>query len=158
MALKPHRIELDSDISFFMDAVQERGGVVVLKTIGSGNAMDQSAAVVEYVAVASGKMPVGVLMNDVVNLDLTRQKLNPYKHEVQVNTKVTLWTKGEVQTDRLVPGITVSVDDRAYLGPSGLITNVDIGANASPIVGYFKSSKDEDGFAKVSFNLPMALS
>jgi len=158
MALKPHRVHLESDISFFMDAVQERGGVVVLKTIGSGNAMDQSSAVVEYATSGSGKMPVGVLMNDVVNLDLTRQKLNPYKHETQVNTKVTIWSKGEVHTDRIVPGLTISMGDRAYLGVSGYFTNVDAGAAASPIVGYFKSSKDEDGYAKVSFNLPMARS
>lgn len=158
MALKPHRQHLESDISFFMDAVQERGGVVVLKTIGSGNAMDQSVAVVEYVANPSGKMPVGVLMCDVVNVDLTRQKLNPYKHEVQVNTKVTIWTKGEVETNSLVPGITISAGDRAYLGVSGLITNVDAGAAATPVVGFFKSKKDEDGYAKVAFNLPMARS
>lgn len=158
MALKPHRSHLESDISFFMDAVQERGGVVVLKTIGSGNAMDQAGAVVEYATTSSGKMPVGVLMCDVVNLDLTRQKLNPYKHEVQVNTKVTIWTKGEVETDRIIPGQTISMGDRAYLGVSGLFTNVDAGANATPIVGYFKSSKDEDGFAKVAFSLPMARS
>lgn len=158
MALKPHRVCNASDISFFMDAVQERGGVVVLKTIGSGNGMDQSAAVVEYVANPSGKIPVGVLMNDVVNIDLTRQKLNPYKHEQQINTKVTIWERGEVQTNYLVPGITVSVGDRAYLGVSGYFTNVDAGANATPIVGYFKSSKDEDGYAKVAFSLPMARS
>jgi hypothetical protein len=158
MALKPHRSHGASDISFFMDAVQERGGIVVVKTLGSGNALDQGDAVVEYVTNPSGKMPVGVLMCDVVNLDLTRQKLNPHKREVQVNTKVTIWEKGEVETNYLVPGITISAGDRAYTGVSGYFTNVDGGAAATPIVGYFKSKKDEDGYVKVSVNLPMARS
>lgn len=158
MALKSLRSHLESEIGFFFDATAERGGIAVLKTVGSGDGMDQSVAVAEYAATSSGKMPIGVLMNDVVNIDLTRQKLNPYKDEVQINTKVCLWSKGDVETNWLLPGITVSMGDRAYLGPSGYITNADLGANATPIVGYFKSSKDEDGFAKVAVNLPMARS
>lgn len=158
MALKPHRTHLDSDISFFMTSTAERGGFVTISTVGSGDAMDQSTAVAQYATNPSGLAPLGVLMNDVVNLDLTRQRLNEYKREVQVNTKVEIWTKGEVQTNMIYPGITVSASDRAYLTVSGLITNVDGGANATPIVGSFRSSKDEDGYAKVAFNLPMARS
>lgn len=158
MALKPHRIHLDSDISFFMTSTAERGGFPVISTVGSGDAMDQSSAVAAYAANPSGSMPLGCLMCDVVNIDLTRQKLNPGKHEVQVNTKVTIWTKGEVQTNMIYPGITIAAGDKAFLTVSGLLTNVDGGANATPIVGSWRSSKDEDGFAKVAFNLPMARS
>lgn len=158
MALKPHRIHLDSDISFFMTSTASRGGFVVISTVGSGDAMDQSSAVAAYASNPSGNMPLGCLMCDVVNIDLTRQKLNPGKHEVQVNTKVTIWTKGEVQTDMIYPGLTIAAGDKAYLTVSGLLTNVDGGANATPIVGSWRSSKDEDGFAKVAFNLPMARS
>jgi hypothetical protein len=107
---------------------------------------------------ASGYKPVGVLMCDVTNLDLTRQHRNFHKEEIQVGGKATVWEKCEVTTNMLVPGITVAAGDNAYLGPSGLITNVDVGAIASPIVGYFKTKKNEDGFAKVSVNLPMARS
>jgi len=158
MALKPHRIHLDSDISFFMNSTAERGGFAVISTVGSGDALDQSNAVVAYAANPSGSMAIGCLMCDVVNIDLTRQKLNPYKHEVQVNTKVTLWTKGEVQTNMIYPGLTISAGDKAYVTVSGLLTNVDAGVTATPIVGAFRSSKDEDGYAKVAFNLPMARS
>lgn len=156
MALKPTRNIVADDISYFMTTTASRGGVVCMSTVGSGDAMDDGAAVVAYAASPSGKLPVGILMNDVVNLDLTRQKINPYKDEVQVNSKVTLTTIGEVTTDMLVPGITVAVNDPAYLGSSGLLTNVDTNESASPIVGVFKSKKDEDGFAKVFVNLPMA--
>ena len=45
MALKADRHELDVDISFFYNEdTAERGGVVVLDTVGSGAAMDQAGA------------------------------------------------------------------------------------------------------------------
>ena len=86
MALKPDRIELLTDVSFFMSTTAERGGVVsaVTATSGVGVSMDDGNAVVAYAAVASGAKPVGVLLNDVVNLDLTRQHINWHKDETQV--------------------------------------------------------------------------
>ena len=75
MALKSDRNELQTDISFFMNETATRGGVVSLSTGGSGAAMDQGAALVNYAPQgpgASGKVPMGILLNDMVNLDLTR--------------------------------------------------------------------------------------
>lgn len=156
MALKPLREFGKSDISYFATVVAERGGIVTISTVGSGDAMDDGASVVAYAASPSGKLPMGILMCDVVNNDLTRQKLNPYKEEVQVGSKVTIWQQGDVVTNMLVPGITVSANQACYLGQSGLLTNANLNDVATPIVGIFKSKKDEDGFAKVSINLPMA--
>src|SRR6185436_20597495 len=102
-------------IDFFMSATAERGGIVSYSTAGSGAAMDQAAQLAQYAATASGSVPIGILMNDVVNNDLTRQKLNPYKDEVQVNSKVTIWEKGEVLTNIIQPGISVSAGDKAWL-------------------------------------------
>ena len=53
MALKSDRNELQTDISFFMNEVATRGGVVSISTGGSGAAMDQGGALVTYTA-ASG--------------------------------------------------------------------------------------------------------
>jgi hypothetical protein len=166
MAIKGDRIHVRSDISFFINTVSERGGIVSIVTAGSGAAMDQGVAVVGYqsqqvispVPNASGFRPIGILMCDVVNLDLTRQHRNWHKEEVQVGSKATIWDIGEVTTNMLIPGITIAAGDPAFLGPSGLITNVDIGAIASPIVGFFKSKKNEDGYAKVSISLPQSRS
>ena len=59
MALKADRHELDVDISFFYNEdTAERGGVVVLDTVGSGAAMDQGANLCAYVTVASTDIPV----------------------------------------------------------------------------------------------------
>ena len=90
MALKSDRSTLQTDISFFMNEAATRGGVVTLSTAGSGASMDNGNAVVTYVASPSGKVPAGLLINDMVDIDLTRQHLNQHKDEVQKGGKVTL--------------------------------------------------------------------
>jgi len=150
MALKPDRIELLTDISFFMNTTAVRGGVVSAVTMGSGVSMDDANAVVAYAAVASGARPVGVLLNDVVNLDLTRQHINWHKDEVQVGGKVTVLRNGQVTTNRLVASITPSAGAPAYVGASGLIGTSSTNAVQ---VGQFLSGVDADGYAKVSINI-----
>lgn len=157
MALKGDRREAEYDISFYMNEVGARGGVVCFSTIGSGAALDQAAALVTYKATASGNKPAGLLLNDMVNVDLTRQHLNFYKDEVQKGGKVTLLMRGWVVTDQIESGITLAAGDKAYLGAAGRITNAQAatgGEAANPFVGRFLSKKDEDGYAKVEINLP----
>lgn len=153
-ALKADRYEGDYSIAYFMNEVGSRGGLVSILTMGSGAAMDQSLALATYAATASGKVPLGILLNDMVNLDLTRQHPNWYKNEVQKGGKVTVLTKGWVVTDQLASGITINPGDTAYLANGGRITNVNTGRAASPPVGRFESLADQDGYAKVSVNLP----
>ena len=150
MALKSDRIELLTDISFFMTTEAERGGVVCATTSGSGVSMDDANAVVAYSAVGTGVNPVGVLLNDVVDYDLTRQHINWHKDEVQVGGKVTLLRVGQVTTNMLVPGITPTAGTKAYVGVSGLIGT---SSTNSVQIGSFLSSKDADGYAKVSVNI-----
>lgn len=155
MALKPYRRVLDTCIDFFTDAVMERGGVVVLKTGGSGSAEDQGEAVIAYQANPSGYAPLGVLLQEVVDKDLTQTHLNFFKDEVQVGSKAAVMTKGVVVTDMIYPGLTVNAGDSAFLIGSGLLsTNQSTSPNSTPEVGVFLSSKDENGYAKVSINLP----
>jgi hypothetical protein len=150
MALKPDRIEHKTDVSFFMNTTAERGGVVSVVTAGSGVAMDDANAVVGYSATVSGAKPVGLLLNDVVDLDLTRQHINWYRDEVQKGGKVTLLRQGQVTTNMIVSGATPSAGDDAYVGVSGL---VGTSSTNSVKIGQFLSAKDADGYAKVSVNL-----
>lgn len=160
MALKGDRVHIDSDISFFMNSTASRGGIVSALTAGSGAAMDQAAATVEYAASLSGVKPLGVLMCDVVNLDLTRQHINFHKEEVQLGGKVTIWTKCTVVTNMIYPGHTPTVGGKAYIGHSGYIAASNVATDHSDttgigkVVGRFLSTKDEDGYAKVQINLP----
>lgn len=155
MALKPDRRVIQDNVFFFMNHVAERGGIVVAKTFGSGIATDQSSAVVEYSSSTSGAQPIGLLLNEVVDVDLTRQMQNFHKDEVQKGSKVTLLQIGEVVTNLLHSGITVAAGEKAYLHDEGRITNsqTDLGANLSPQVGLFLSKKDEDGYARVYINI-----
>ena len=152
MALKSDRIELLTDISFFMNTVAERGGVVsvVTATSGVGVSMDDANAVVAYAAAVSGSRPLGILLNDVVSLDLTRQHINWHKDEVQVGGKVVLLRNGQVTTNMLVAATTPSAGADAYVGTSGLIGTSSTNAVK---IGQFLSSKDTDGYAKLSVNI-----
>ena len=156
MALKPDRRIFADTIDFFMDETATRGGFVVLSTVGSGAAMDQGEALVTYATAPSGKLPLGCLMQDMVNKDLTQTHLNFHKDEVQKGGKVWVATHGVVTTDMIYPGVSPAVNKVAYLTTSGLLTTTDTNTHASPIIGTFLSSKDADGYAKVSFNLPQA--
>jgi len=170
MALKPDRNIVDEDISFFAATGwaygSSRGGIVVptgnTATGPSGAGMDQAANQVWYGLNPTGARPIGVLMNDVVNIDLTRQTLNPYKSEAQVGDKVTVLRKGYVVTNMIYPTSTIRVGAPAYLGTSGYITpnsGVQTGtwgaANSTLAfeIGKFLSLPDEDGYAKVYVDL-----
>lgn len=153
MALKPERYFVADDISFFMTSVAERGGFVTLSTGGSGAAMDQGVAVAAYAASQSGLTVLGCLMQDVVNKDLTQTHLNFYKDEVEVGSKVQMWTQGTVVTNMVYPGLTPAAGATAYMGPSGLLQTVNVNSVATPVVGKFLSSKDADGYVKVRFAL-----
>ena len=149
MALKPDRIETLVDLSFFMNTAETRGGVAGMVTGASGVAMDNSAAVVAYSADASGVTPVGVLLNDVVDIDLTRQHINYHKDEVSLGSKVALLRVGQVTTDDISG--TPSAGDAAYTANSGQISASQ--ATGTVKIGTFLSSKDADGFAKVAVNI-----
>jgi len=159
MALKSDRSTLQTDISFFMNEAATRGGVVAHgSTAGSGASMDNGSAVVTYSADPSGKVPVGLLINDMVSIDLTRQHLNQHKDEVQKGGKVTLLTKGWVVSSSLDG--TPAAGGLAYLGHSGniatatYVAGVDGGGSSANIVGRFTSAVDQDGYAKVFIDLP----
>ena len=158
MALKSDRNEVQTDISFFMNEVATRGGIASMSTAGSGAAMDQGAALVTYAASASGQVPMGLLLNDMVNLDLTRQHINQHKDEVQKGGKVTILRKGYVVTNNLSCQTAAAAGDLAYVQLNGTIANSgcisDDTGRAGSSIGTFVSSIDQDGYAKVEINLP----
>lgn len=155
MALKADRYEESTDISFFYnEGTATRGGAVVLDAaLASGAAMDQGGNKVKY---GTAGVPVGILLNDVVDKDLTRTHLNQYKDEVQKGGKVTVLTRGWVLTDMIETSIDPAAGDIAYVSASeaGDLTNVAPGSSGSLAVGRFMSQKDADGYAKVYVNLP----
>ena len=164
MALKGDRHELETDISYFMNETASQGFFASLSTVGSGAAMDDAAALVTLAADGSGKICAGVLLNEMVNLDLTRQHINWHKDEVQKGSKVTLLKKGWVVTNAVLG--TPAVGNKAYLANSGYVTTTPNVAGTVAIsgvtvkvddynqqVGVFMSKKDADGYAKIGVNV-----
>lgn len=149
MALKPDRNEFYTDISFFMNEEAERGGVVSYASGGVGAAMDDANAVVQK-PLAVGETPAGLLLNDVVDIDLTRMHINWFKDEVQKGNKVTLLRKGFVVTNMLTATAAPTVGATAYFDVAGLLTEV---ATGSVAVGQFLGSKDTDGYVKVEIHI-----
>ena len=159
MALKGDRYELQTDVSYFMNEVAERGGVVTLaaSSTPSGAAMDSAANVVTYVANPSGKVAIGILLNDMVNLDLTRQHINWHKNEIQKGGKVTVLRKGYVVTNKIHSSGTPAAGSKAYVADSGqfsLLASATFLDSGTAAIGRFLTAKDADGYAKIEINLP----
>lgn len=153
MSMKGDRHELMVDLHFFCNTAGNRGGVMSVVTGGSGVSMDQSVAVVSYATLSSGSLPIGLCLQDVVNIDQTRQHINFHRDEVQQGSKVALLREGYVVTDQVVSGTSPTAGQLAYLGPAGQVTPTNTGAAASPQVGKFLSSKDADGFVTLEVKL-----
>jgi len=160
MALKPDREYVLTDISTFMSATAERGGIVSLSSAtASGVALDQAGMSVAYTSTLSGVKPYGLLLNDVVNKDLTQTHLNFYKDEVQINSKVAVLKNGWVVTDMIYPGHTPVAGGKAYVGHSGYIAASNVATDhadttgADKVIGRFETVKNEDGFCRVRVNL-----
>lgn len=152
--LKTNRDIQATDISYFMDEVAERGVVVVVDTAGSGVALDDENAVVTVADSPSGAKPIGLLLNDFVADYTNDGPQRGVKHEQIVGEKATLLTKGWIVTDQ-IDG-TPSAGQFAVLSSSGTIAGVDLGSEnqvTNPVVGRFRSGKDEDGYAKVYIDL-----
>ncbi len=153
MALKPDRYEHRTDISYFMTDTAERGIIVVHDTAGSGAAMDSSKAKVKIPATVSGSYPAGLLLNDVVSLDLTRQHINFHQDEIQTGGKVTLLREGFVVTNKVSGSPTVGAP--AYYNLAGEVTptQTTAGSYTQPAIGRFLSVTDTDGYVKVDVHI-----
>ena len=157
MALKPDRVEHLTDLSFFMNETGDRGVIVTFDVSNggaSGAAMDNSKALVRTPTGTVGadfQKPAGLLLNDVVNLDLTRQHINQHKDEVQKGGKVTILRKGYVVTN-CVSGTPTAANIGAslYFNEDGYLT---VSSTSSTVVGRLLSIKDADGYAKVDIDV-----
>ena len=139
-----------------MNETGEKGQIVCISTVGSGAAMDQGKALVTVAEATTSNVVAGVLLNDVVDLDLTRQHINFHKDEVQKGGKVTLLKKGYIVTN-MIEG-TPTAGALAFLDDSDtgkFAVEGSIATGDDTVVGRFMSTLDEDGYAKVEVNLPM---
>ena len=164
MGLKGDRNIYQDRVDCFLNEAATRGVIATNSTYGSGVSLDNTAQLVTIAAAPSGSKVAGVLMHDVVDIDVTRSFLNTQKNEVAKGSKVRLLTEGFVVTDDIETG-TITGDEAAYVGQSGLFANAaaiasygcavteESNATSYPMVGRFETTKDQDGYAKIQINI-----
>lgn len=152
MSLKADRDLKQWVFNYKSAAAATKGGLVSASTPASGVGAN-GPGVAGYVVNPSGAHVLGVLLDDVEVLD-ARLDRNHYKEVVGVGDQVSIGSEGWVVTNMVVPGLTITAGQSAYLGQSGYFSNVQSPAQA-PKVGRFETSQDEDGFVKVSLNIPL---
>ena len=156
MALAADWYIQEDDVLGTCEVVAEAGMGLVVDTVGSGSAMGDTGGQYTMIANPSGKVFVGVLLNDVVNVDLTKFHLNYQKRETNIGDPCWVMRKGWIVTDQVTGSPTKG--DTAYLTTSGVFTptvSSTGGTVATPKAGKFEGAVDENGFAKISFNLPI---
>lgn len=128
------------DISFFCTDKVPKGTVMVLDTNNEN----------DYLLCkrpdSTKSIPVGVLLNDVVDLDLTRRHINHHKDEVQAGGKVTLLKKGWVALSG-VQG-EPEVGKTAYFTEDGRVTSEPV----SQPIGRFLKYKNHRWQVEVDFS------
>ncbi len=156
MALKADR-QIDAvELSYYMNEVATRGTIAVVSTAGSGIVLDNVNSVATISTSPSGKKPIGMLLQEVVNIDLTRYPVNFHRDQVNSGSKVTLVRKGWLSTDQIVG--TPNAQDFAVLYDSGKVSGLVIGSatyneSAYPKIGRFLSKVDQAGYARVEIDL-----
>lgn len=157
MALKPNIVIDEYVVGAYATGVMTRGGIVCAFSgfAGSGTNLDSNLTVVEYATSPSGRYPIGVLLYDTVNQDVTDQPLNRHKHLALVNNKVPVGSEGTIVTNSIVPGTASSVviGQPAYLGVSGLITNVNTWPTYGAQVGVYMGRVDQDGYVRIKLDI-----
>jgi hypothetical protein len=102
---------------FVCPFTQERGGVLSF-------ANPSGITFLEYAREPSGAIPLGIQYNDIEYMDLSRQFPTWHLKETdQPCGIVGAVTQGDLETDWLYIIGTLTTGDKAYVGPSGTITN-----------------------------------
>ncbi len=124
MSLRPLRQTEQVNIDFITPWTQERGGCLSV-VLASG------MHIVEYAANPSGLKTLGIQLNDIENMNLSRQFHRTYSHPAAMTDVpcgiVGIAIQGDFVTDWLELVGTVATGDAAYAGPSGTFTNLSTG-------------------------------
>lgn len=145
MALGPKRQVFQTTIMYAVNEVAERGGIM--------SAAATAGEVTYAVSPTGGTLPIGMLMDDVEDLNFDRHPEYLQREVVDVGSSIGLVNKGEMSTDQIVG--TPTQGQPAYLHPNGTIGAVQLtdGLTSAPRVGTFRTALDANGFSEVLVDL-----
>jgi hypothetical protein len=167
MALKGDREVWATNIDYTIATGQnaERGIVLIAHTTAGQATKPNSAPTVQGGTGSAGgglgtvgttgndSRPVGLLLDDVENLDFTVTPQIHVRNVVPRGSEVSLLTKGWVKTNLIEAGRTPAAGERAYLAASGYLSNREHVTSSGIICGYWRGAKDADGYAKVEIDI-----
>lgn len=151
MAIKNTDYSAERHVTYLSSGTMSAGQCVIAATGTYSGAALEHANRYAYVATGgSGAKPLGVVEQEVVNYDLTRQKLNKFNpNEVQTGMKISIIKHGWVNTNYISGTVTPLTD--AYLTSGGYISPTQY--TGYPQVGKFLTGKDGNGYATVQIDL-----
>ena len=139
----------DSEVSYFLNEVAERGIIVIYpdeEVLPPGLDTNLNTATVPT---GTSGVPIGILMEDVKDKDLTDCPLKASRRETNVGYKVEIIRRGWFLTNMVNSGDTPSPGDPAHFMAGGLFTT----STTSARVGTFESALGPDGYVRVRVNL-----
>lgn len=150
MALKGDREILQTNISWRItdNVAAERGAIMV--ATGTAGVCDKSATSLTGKVLTGLSRPIGLLLDDVENLDYTSRPQIFCRNVVPYGSEVSILTKGRVKTNMMHGAAAPSGGRLAYLTVSGLLHTT---AGSGIKVGFFESTKDADGYADVYIDI-----
>jgi len=117
MSLRPLRHEAQVNVDFICPWTQERGGIA---SFGAASGV----TIAEYAADPSGRKPIGIQLNDIEHVNLSRQYHPQRIRNIDVPCgTVGVAMEGDFETDWVHLIGSVFPGDKAYVGPSGTVTN-----------------------------------
>lgn len=146
MALGPNRQVFQTTIDYAVNAAAARGGIL---------SYSSTAGQAEYNAAGSGALALGILLDDVEDLNFDRHPEYLQRNVVDIGSVVGIAIRGIFDTDQVVSGQTPAQGNPAYLHPDGEVgtTQLDDGIAAAPRVGTFMSALDANGFVRLLVDL-----
>lgn len=146
MALGPNRQVFQTTIKYAVNEVAARGGILCAST---------TAGEATYLASATGAAvyPIGILLDDVEDMNFDRHPEYLQREVVDVGSVVGIANKGEFETDQVVG--TPTQGQPAYLHPNGQVGAAQLtdGIYTAPRVGTFRSGPNANGFVSLLVDL-----
>lgn len=130
MALNPDLIMQGLNLDFPKIRTSERGGILCMIQVSG-------MWLAENVPDPSGMRPIGIQLNDVENLNFGRQYFPLQRRVDQPHAVVGVADEGEFETNWLYLAGDIRPGMKAYVGPSGTITNISTLGNVQ--IGIFQS-------------------
>jgi hypothetical protein len=138
MALKGKREVLQTNTGWkIASGVSAERGAILCGTITDGTAQLITGTL------KVGARPIGLLMDDVEDLDFTTRPQIWVRNVVPRGSEVSIMTKGRVKTNMLTIAAAPSGGMKAYLAQSGLVQTA---TGSGIVVGFFEGQKDADGY------------